>query len=123
MVSPSTENVTRCAERRSICARYSCRAYRHDERTACTFGGGGLLSCCAGNFGSQKETYPFDAIFPLTKLEFEGKQYYAPGNWDFFLKKFYGDYMELPPEENRGLAPIEIVFDEEKNERGIVSMP
>ncbi|MEW8992868.1 phosphorylcholine transferase LicD [Clostridium sp.] len=40
-------------------------------------------------------------VFPLTTLEFEGKKYYTPGNFDGYLKEFYGDYMKLPDIEDR----------------------
>lgn len=32
---------------------------------------------------------------------FEGMELTAPDNWDFLLKKIYGDYMTLPPKEQR----------------------
>lgn len=38
----------------------------------------------------------------LTELEFEGYMFYAPQNWDGFLRYAFGDdYMELPPKEQR----------------------
>jgi lipopolysaccharide cholinephosphotransferase len=44
---------------------------------------------------------------------FEGKYYNAPGNWDLFLRKLYGNYMELPPlEKQRTHDPEYIIFDE-----------
>ena len=42
------------------------------------------------------------AIFQtLTQLEFEGKLYPAPKNYDVWLPVWYGNYMELPPVEQR----------------------
>lgn len=37
----------------------------------------------------------------LIKLEFEGKFYYAPKEYKKCLETLYGDYMQLPPLENR----------------------
>lgn len=35
------------------------------------------------------------------KLEFEGYEFYAPKDYDAYLTGMYGDYMKLPPEEQR----------------------
>lgn len=35
-------------------------------------------------------------LFPLSEVEFEGKKFLAPGNCDAYLRKIYGDYMQLP---------------------------
>ena len=63
------------------------------------FSGGNLT-----NYGIE---VPFDLkmekkdVFPLEIIEFENKQYYAPHNTDKYLKALYGNYMELPKEEDR----------------------
>lgn len=36
-----------------------------------------------------------------TLVEFEGREFVAPENWDAYLKNAYGDYMKLPDEERR----------------------
>lgn len=38
-----------------------------------------------------------DDIFPLRKLDFEGKSFWVPSNYDHYLNLIYGDYMTLPP--------------------------
>jgi lipopolysaccharide cholinephosphotransferase len=71
------------------------------------------ISFLSGIYGYKKETHKYDSIFPLTKLEFEGKYYCAPGNWDIYLKNYYDNYMELPPiEQRRTHLPLYITFDE-----------
>lgn len=40
-------------------------------------------------------------IFPLKKYKFEDTYFYGPNNFDELLKQAYGDYMKIPPYENR----------------------
>lgn len=49
------------------------------------------------------ETEPLDkSLFDdHVEVEFEGKKYYAPKNTDTILRNWYGDYMQLPPEDKR----------------------
>jgi lipopolysaccharide cholinephosphotransferase len=42
-----------------------------------------------------------DIIFPLQKVEFEGKVFNAYGKVEKYLTMLYGDYMKLPPVEKR----------------------
>ena len=46
--------------------------------------------------------YNYDDVFPLTEAEFEGYMVKIPKNWEQMLTDFYGDYMSLPPESERG---------------------
>ncbi len=41
--------------------------------------------------------YDNEDIFPLKKGEFEGFEFYIPNNPDSYLKKIYGEYLNLPP--------------------------
>lgn len=60
-------------------------------------------------------TIPISEYQPFAQLEFEGKMYYVPRNWDLFLKKAYGDYMTLPPVDKRVTHyPKYISFDTSK---------
>lgn len=51
--------------------------------------------------------------FPVKKVKFEDIEVTIPNNYDKILKLEYGEYMELPPEEDRFRpAPDEIDFGE-----------
>lgn len=47
-------------------------------------------------------------IFPLQQLEFEGHLFPAPADTDHYLRRLYGDWTKLPPEEKR--ISHEIIF-------------
>jgi lipopolysaccharide cholinephosphotransferase len=66
------------------------------------------IICWGGRYGINNETYKKQSFFPLVDVSFEGKIYKAPKEWDFYLKKLYGNnYMELPPIEKRLTHNIE----------------
>ena len=65
------------------------------------------------NYGSQygyiKQTMPKSVYDPPIKLDFAGKQFSAPRDYDYILKRIFGDYMKLPPEEKRRMhTPIDV---------------
>lgn len=49
----------------------------------------------------ELRTFPKDCLFPLQKHRFEGYEFYIPRDYDRLLTLFYGDYMKLPPIEQR----------------------
>lgn len=51
----------------------------------------------------QLETAPMEKEWfsKACEVEFEGYRYMAPYKWDLVLKNWYGDYMQLPPEDER----------------------
>ncbi len=65
-----------------------------------------LLNALSRLFSPYKVSYPlgsffrtqFDKrwIYPLTEIEFEGRKFLAPRDFDAVLKAQYGDYMQLP---------------------------
>ncbi|MBQ3403176.1 MAG: LicD family protein [Synergistaceae bacterium] len=55
-----------------------------------------------GNFtGAQDAMIDREALSSVIDVEFEGRTYKAPSGYDEWLRLIYGDYMELPPVEER----------------------
>lgn len=55
-----------------------------------------------GDFTSYTYTTCTKEVFEsFVEVEFEGKKFPAPVGYDTYLKAFYGDYMQLPPEDKR----------------------
>ena len=44
---------------------------------------------------------PKEKILDRVLMDFEGRKYYGPKEYDFFLTLLYGDYMKLPPKEKQ----------------------
>ena len=70
-----------------------------------------------GSYNFRKETLPKNKIYPFKQLEFEGKKYNVPNDYDYSLTNIYGDYMKLPPKDKRiAHMPNKIIFDTTKGE-------
>lgn len=52
-------------------------------------------------YEENKERFKKNEFIKPIKVEFEGKQFNAPSNFDELLAIFYGDYMQLPPKEEQ----------------------
>lgn len=62
-----------------------------------------------------KKYHPADMFDNLSEISFCGKKYNAVASYDRYLTTVYGDYMQLPPEENRVWRHHPIVIDFEHN--------
>ena len=59
--------------------------------------------------------YPPDLFEKMITVTFCGKEYYSVADWDLALRIEYGDYMQLPPEEERVWKHHPIILDFEHN--------
>lgn len=59
-----------------------------------------------------KERMRREDYVPVVDVEFNGKMFHAPACWDTYLKQMFGDYMTLPPEDQR-INHSNIVYIEE----------
>ena len=71
------------------------------------------LSNMTGGLSLEKETHLRTEVFPTVRLEFEGKKYSCPKEYDKLLRKIYGNYEADPPEDKRVThKPYKIVFSD-----------
>lgn len=54
-----------------------------------------------GAYKADKEFSPAQWFKGTASVSFEGETFPAPVGWDAYLRRNYGNYMELPPEEER----------------------
>ena len=55
----------------------------------------------SGCYAYKKEVFLKNDFFPTKTLKFEQKTYNVPNNYKKYLKNIYGDYMKLPPKNER----------------------
>ena len=59
-----------------------------------------LPVCLVGGY-KEKDMMPAEIFSEAVELEFEGEYFRAPKGYDTYLTIEYGDYMTLPPVEQR----------------------
>ena len=70
------------------------------------------LCCIVGTQKYRKNICSRESMFPLKKVLFNGKYYYGFNNNDEYLSRTYGDYMTLPPVEDRvNHCAYKVIFD------------
>lgn len=55
---------------------------------------------------------PYDQIFPLKTLDFEGHSFPVPNDYDSLLRSIYGNYMELPNLDKLDLHVERLTIDD-----------
>jgi len=74
------------------------------------------IVCFVGGGNPVDETLIKDKVLPTVDVNFEGKLYPGIKEYDYYLKRVYGDYMKLPPEDKRVTHSPEVIsFTEGKN--------
>lgn len=63
--------------------------------------------------GGKKEIMPKKEFMEFKTAKFEDDEFYIPGNYQYYLKQLYGDYMKLPPENKRNSRHDIKVFKKE----------
>lgn len=63
----------------------------------------GLLVSLAGRYSYEKEMHPAEVFGEPVRIGYEGLMLCAPVDADAYLSHVYGDYMKLPPENERGV--------------------
>ena len=72
-------------------------------------------SFLGGASGYQKSVYPRKCFLKQTPMAFEGKCYPVPVGYDRLLRILYGNYHQLPPEEDRLCKQHAILVDTENS--------
>lgn len=57
-----------------------------------------------GRFGYDKESMPREVFGIPVQLEFEKHTFFAPQNYEYWLKRMYGDYMKYPSKEQQEIG-------------------
>ena len=68
------------------------------------------LSPIYGFMSLDGDMFEIDEVFPLRKYKFADTEFWGPNRYDSFLKRCYGDYMQLPPIEHRKPHYSNVVF-------------
>lgn len=66
-----------------------------------SFGSTNFVGCISWGLYGPGERYPLAGFEHLTHVDFEGHMFPAISCWDSYLSGIYGDYMTLPPENQR----------------------
>lgn len=61
------------------------------------------LCCMVASQDVRSDVFAKKDISEYIEIEFEGEKFFAPKGWDVILRSTYGDYMQLPPENERGI--------------------
>ena len=72
------------------------------------------LVSMSSHYSYKKQLMEKDIYGIPKRISFEDREYNCPAQVDIYLKRLYGDYMKLPPEEGRYDGLKEITFIDER---------
>lgn len=62
------------------------------------------------HYNYKKQVFLKNMMLPAIELDFEGHLFFAPNNYDYVLKKFYGNhYMQIPSKHDRHMEDHQIL--------------
>lgn len=67
----------------------------------CSYDKSQYVGCLVWGSDGVKGVFPKDWFETTAEVSFEGRTFHAPVGYDQVLRRLYGDYMQLPPEEDR----------------------
>ena len=75
---------------------------RQHRRLLSQYSGTNTAGCFANTgFDGMQEVMPLKCFQDQIEMEFEGRMFKVPKEYDLMLTTYFGDYMQLPPEEER----------------------
>lgn len=81
--------------------KYAVRRERAEKKIRSWNGNESLQYVFPSTIGSSRKYYPANLFENMKTIEFNGKLYMCVADADTILRIEYGDYMQLPPEEER----------------------
>ena len=95
--------------------KYSVRRERAEKKIRSWNGDESLQYVFPSTIRSSRKYYPANLFENVKTIEFNGKQYMCVADADSTLRVEYGDYMQLPPEEDRVWKHHPFLIDFEHN--------
>ncbi len=95
--------------------KYPVRRERAEKRIRSWNGNESLLYVFPNTIGCSRKFYPANLFEDMKTIEFNGKQYMCVADADTILRIEYGNYMQLPPEEERVWKHHPILIDFKHN--------
>lgn len=95
--------------------KYAVRRERAEKKIRSWNGDESLQYVFPSTIECSRKYYPANLFEDMKTIEFNGKQYMCVADTDATLRVEYGDYMQLPPEEERVWKHHPLLIDFEHN--------